>query len=84
VNAIIFTAARVSIPPRSLGRPIAAFPRRRFRLAFAEDRALYGGAVPVALLAAATMLLAGHSGAVLAWKAAVSVPPVPCRACGSG
>jgi hypothetical protein len=49
----------------------------RYRLPFDENLALYVCAVPVALLAIATMVLAGHSGATLVWKTAGSVTPVP-------
>ena len=47
----------------------------RFRLPFDENMALYVVAVPVALLAITTMVLAGHSGATLVWKTAGSVTP---------
>ncbi len=50
---------------------------QRFRLPFDENLALYAVAVPVALLAIVTMVLAGHSGATLVWKTAGAVTPVP-------
>lgn len=36
---------------------------------------LYAIAVPIAVAAIATMMLAGHSGATLVWKTAGSVTP---------
>jgi len=47
----------------------------RYRLPFDENLALYVAAVPVALLAIATMVMAGHSGATLVWKTAGVVTP---------
>ena len=40
----------------------------RFRLPFDENLALYVVAIPVAVLAIYTMVVAGHSGAELVWK----------------
>jgi hypothetical protein len=40
----------------------------RFRLPFNEDAALYAVSVPIAMLALATMIVAGHSGAKLVWN----------------
>ncbi len=40
----------------------------RFRLPFDENLALYAIAVPIAVLAIYTMVVAGHSGATLVWK----------------
>lgn len=51
--------------------------RDRLRLPFDENLALYVCAVPLAVLATATMILAGHSGATLVWKTAGSVTAVP-------
>ena len=48
----------------------------RYRLPFDENTALYAIAVPVALLAIVTMVLAGHSGATLVWKTYGVVTPV--------
>jgi hypothetical protein len=47
----------------------------RYRLPIDENIVLYAIAVPVAGLAIATMILAGHSGATLVWKTAGSVTP---------
>jgi len=47
----------------------------RYRLPFDENLALDLMALPIALLALAMMILAGHSGATLAWKTAGSVTP---------
>ncbi|HYM16526.1 MAG TPA: DUF2231 domain-containing protein [Dehalococcoidia bacterium] len=49
----------------------------RFRLPFDENMTLYALAIPVALLALVTMVLAGHSGATLVWKTAGSITPTP-------
>lgn len=49
--------------------------RDRYRLPFDENTTLYAMAVPVAVLATVTMILAGHSGATLVWKTAGSVTP---------
>ena len=51
----------------------------RYRLPFDENLALYAVAVPVALLAITTMVLAGHSGATLVWKTAGVVTPTSGR-----
>ncbi len=40
----------------------------RFRLPFNEHAALYAASIPIAALAIATMIVAGHSGAQLVWK----------------
>jgi uncharacterized membrane protein len=47
----------------------------RYRLPVNEGMVLYLIAVPVALLALAMMIIAGHSGATLVWKTAGSVTP---------
>ena len=47
----------------------------RYRLPISDGMALYLLAVPVALLALAMMVIAGHSGATLVWKTAGSVTP---------
>lgn len=49
----------------------------RYRFPIDENILLYAIAVPVAGLAIATMILAGHSGATLVWKTAGSVTPTP-------
>jgi hypothetical protein len=49
----------------------------RYRLPIDENIVLYGIAVPVAVVAIVTMILAGHSGATLVWKTAGSVTPTP-------
>jgi hypothetical protein len=47
----------------------------RYRLPIDEHIVLYAIAVPVAAVAIATMMLAGHSGATLVWKTAGIVTP---------
>jgi hypothetical protein len=47
----------------------------RYRLPIDEHIVLYVVAVPIAAVAIATMILAGHSGATLVWKTAGSVTP---------
>ncbi len=47
----------------------------RYRLPIDENVVLYAIAVPIAVAAIATMMLAGHSGATLVWKTAGSVTP---------
>ena len=49
----------------------------RYRLPIDENVVLYAIGVPVAPMALATMILAGHSGATLVWKTAGSVTPTP-------
>lgn len=48
----------------------------RYRLPIDDNLALYALAIPVAIAAMVTMVLAGHSGATLVWKTAGSVTPV--------
>lgn len=48
----------------------------RYRLPFDENLTLYVVAVPVALLAIVTMVMAGHSGATLVWRTYGIVTPV--------